>query len=295
MASVDSPSTVRQVGSRLAQLGAGRIFPITPWAIARHFYAKSNLIRQMLRREVVGRYEGSFLGLFWCVLNPLLMLAVYTFIFSIVFQRTWGTGAQEGVGFYAVVLYAGLIVFYLFSEVATPAPSIVTSNPNLVTKVVFPLEILPLVRTLAALVRALPSIAILAISVWIVLGYIPWTFVLLPLVIVPMTLLTLGIAYFLAFLGVFVRDIAYSMAMIMRIVFYLSPVFYPISIIPKSVQPWLWLHPIALIVEDSRRVAVFGELPDWTGLAVATMLSGLLAWLGYVVFMSFKHAFADVI
>lgn len=295
MSSADSPSMTRQVGARLVQLGARRVFPITPWAIARHFYEKRNLIRQLLRREVVGRYEGSFLGLFWCVLNPLLMLAVYTFLFSVIFERTWAAGAQEGIGYYAVVLYAGLIVFYLFSEVAAPAPSIVTSNPNLVTKVVFPLEILPLVRTLAALVRALPSIAILAIAVWIVLGRVPWTFVFLPLVIFPMTLLTLGIAYFLAFLGVFVRDIAYSMAMITRIVLYLSPVFYPIASIPRRVQPWLWLHPIARIVEDSRRVAVFGELPDFAALAVATLISALLAWFGYVVFMSFKHAFADVI
>ncbi|MBX3414314.1 MAG: ABC transporter permease [Pirellulales bacterium] len=295
MSSVESTSLARQVGSRLVQLGAGRMFPIMPWAIARHFYARGNLVRQMLRREILGRYEGSFLGLFWCVLNPLLMLAVYTFIFSVVFQRTWGVDPNETVGSYAVVLYAGLVVFYIFAEVATPAPSIVTSNPNLVTKVVFPLEILPLVRTLAALVRALPSVVILFFSVWIVQGYVPWTFVLFPLVVVPMALLTLGVAYFLAFLGVFVRDVAHSMGMIIRIVFYLSPVFYPISIVPERLRSWLWLHPIARIVEDSRSVTVFGQLPDWGGLAVATLLSALIAWLGYVVFMSFKHAFADVI
>ncbi|MEX2560229.1 MAG: ABC transporter permease [Pirellulales bacterium] len=271
-------------------------FPVLPHEIVGHFVARRNLIRQLLRREVMGRYDGSYLGICWSVLTPLALLAAYTFVFSVVFEGRWGVeGEPQGLGYYALVLFAGLFAFLILSEVAGGAASLVTSQPNLVTKVVFPLEVLPLVRTLAALVRAVPSMLVLGAATWLVLGRLPITFALLPLALAPMFLLALSAAYLLAFLGVFVRDMAHTTSLVIRLLTYLSPVFYPASRVPDDLRPLFLLNPVARIVEDCRRMAVFGQPPDWWGLLGATAVAGLCAWLSYLVFMSFKGSFADVV
>lgn len=278
---------------------AGRLvraapFPLTPAAIARHFHPHRDLIRRLVRREVLGRYEGSYFGILWSVLTPLLLLALYSFVFSVVFKARWGASVEEGLAGYAVTLYAGLITFLMFGEVISGAPQIVVSNPNYVTKVIFPLEILPLVRTLAVVTRAVPSFGILAL-VLLVRGDLSWTFLLLPLVLLPLVLLALAGAYLLAFLGVFVRDLAHAMTIVMRLLIYLSPVFYPVANLPDRLEPLALWSPLARVLEDCRRITVFGEHPDWWGLLGAGIGAGCLAWLGYVVFMTFKKAFADVV
>ncbi len=295
MRTAGSPTHDAPLLIRIGRVLAGRHFPVSPWAAWRHFARHKDLILRLTRRDVMGRYDGSYLGIVWSVLTPLLLLAIYTFVFSVVFHARWGSLENEGAGFYAITLYASLVAFFIFSEVAAAAPQIITRNPNYVTRVVFPLEVLPAVQALAAVARAVPSVVVLAGAVWWVLGRIPPTFALLPLVLVPMVLLALGAAYFLAFLGVFVRDTAHSMTLVIRVITYLSPVFYPVTRLPERVRPIAMLNPIACVVENCRRVAVFGQPPDWPALAGATALAGLVAWASYLLFMSFKKAFADVL
>lgn len=252
------------------------------------------LIRKMAYREIVGRYQGSIMGLLWSLLNPILMLAVYTFVFSVVFQARWG-GVQESKGQFAMVLFAGLIVHGLFAEVLNRAPQLVLGNANYVKKVVFPLEILPVVALVAAGFHALISVCVLLGGLWIVHGSIPVTALLLPLVIIPFLLLTLGIAWFLASLGVFVRDMGQIIVFLTTVLLFVSPVFFPLHALPAAVRPWVQLNPLTPVIEQVRAVVVWGQLPD-VGTLAALFAAGLLvAWAGFAWFQKTRQGFADVL
>jgi lipopolysaccharide transport system permease protein len=286
--SLPAPAASASVGSFLR---SG--FPVMPLGIARHFARHRQLVRRLVERDVLGRYDGSYLGVLWAVLTPLLMLALYGFFFSVVFQARWTEG-EEAIGLYVVTLYAGLITFWMFSEVVGAGPQIVVSKRSYVTKVVFPLEILPLVQTLGSAARALPSYGILALALlW--QGRLSASFLFLPLVLLPVLLTALAAAYLLAFLGVFVRDLAHTMTIVIRALIYLTPVFYPVTRLPEKLRPWILLSPLARALEECRKVAIFGEVPDFWALGLASAVAAVLAWMCYVLFMSFKKAFADVL
>ena len=253
-----------------------------------------HLVAQLVRRDVVGRYRGSFLGVFWSLFNPLLSLAVYTFAFGVVFRTRWIGSEAGGLLEFAVMLFAGLIVFAVFSECVTRAPGVVLVNPNFVKKIVFPLEVLPVMLLGSALFHATASFAVLVVGVAITYGSIPWTFLLFPLVLVPVALLSLGLAWILASLGVFVRDIAQAISILTSALLFLSPIFYPLSALPPSVRPWIALNPIAFPIEQARDVLVLGNLPDWAVLAAHSAGGLLIAMVGYWWFRRTKRAFADV-
>ena len=151
-----------------------------PIHIVIHLWKYRNLIKQLTWREVVGRYKGSFIGLGWSFIQPLMMLCVYTFVFSVIFKARWGMDPDESKAAFALVLFMGLITFSLFSEMANSAPSLVLANVNYVKKVVFPLEVLPLVRFLSGLINAAFSLVVLLVGILIVRHFIYWTALLLP-------------------------------------------------------------------------------------------------------------------
>jgi lipopolysaccharide transport system permease protein len=251
------------------------------------------LIRQMVRREIVGRYRGSFLGLLWSFFTPLLMLAVYTFVFSVVFQGRWGGGSENRYEF-ALVLFAGLIVFNLFSECVSRAPGLILSNVNYVKKVIFPLEILPWVALGAALFHALISLIVLMAFLALATS-LPWTAVLMPLVLFPLLPLIMGLSWLLASLGVFIRDIGQFMGMLMTVLLFMSPIFYPPSALPENIRGWLYANPLTFIIEQAREVVIWGRLPDWSGLLLYLGLAMLVAWAGLVWFQKTRKGFADVL
>lgn len=252
------------------------------------------LIWQFARRDVLARYRGSLLGLGWSFLTPLAMLAVYTFVFRVIFKARWtdgGTGDFE----FALQVYAGLIVFSLFAEVVSRAPRLVLDQPNLVTKVVFPLEILPWVAVLAGLFHlALNLLALLAAAA-IARGGLPLSILALPLVVAPFVPLLLGLAWFLAALGVFVRDVGQITTLVVSLLMFLSPVFYPVSSLPEQWQPWLRANPLTPVMEQLRRVALDGLWPDWSQLLVEFVVAGAVAWAGARWFAATRKGFADVI
>jgi lipopolysaccharide transport system permease protein len=258
------------------------------------FWRHRYLIAQLIQRDVMGRYRGSFLGVFWSLFNPLLSLAVYTFAFGVVFRAKWVGSQTGGLLEFAVMLFAGLIVFTLFSECVTRAPGVVLANPNFVKKIVFPLEVLPVMLLGSALFHATASFAVLLVGVAITFGSVPWTFLLFPVVLVPVALLSLGLAWILASLGVFVRDIAQAIGILTSALLFLSPIFFPLSALPPSIRPWVGLNPLAFPIEQAREVLVLGNLPDWTALAAHTVGSLLAAVVGYWWFQRTKRAFADV-
>lgn len=269
--------------------------PATPTSLVRSLRQNSQLILQMTRREVIGRYKGSALGLAWSFFNPVFMLTVYTFVFSVVFKSRWGVGSEESKTQFAVVLFVGMIVHGLFAEVLNRAPSLILANVNYVKKVVFPLEILPVISMGAALFHSVISLCVLLIAFVIFNGFLHWTAVFVPLVMLPLVILTLGFAWILASVGVFLRDAGQTIGIITSIMMFISPVFYPVTALPETLRPWITANPLTFIIEQAREVMIWGHMPNWLGLVTYTLVATVLAWLGYAWFQKTRKGFADVL
>ena len=269
--------------------------PTSLVALAKSGWRNRQLIVQMTKREVVGRYKGSALGLVWSFLNPVFMLAVYTFVFSVVFKARWGVGGEESKTQFAVVLFVGMIVHGLFAEVLNRAPGLILGNVNYVKKVVFPLEILPVISMGAALFHSLISLGVLLIAFALFNGYLHWTAVFTPLVVLPLVILTLGLAWMLASLGVFLRDVGQTIGIITMVMMFIAPVFYPITALPEEMRPWIMANPLTFIIEQAQEVLIWGRLPNWTGLGIYTLVATAVAWAGYAWFQKTRKGFADVL
>jgi len=268
---------------------------LNPIRIALHLWQYRYLIFQFTWREVVGRYKGSFLGIGWSFIHPLMMLAVYTFVFSVVFKAKWGISVGESRTAFALTLFMGIITFNLLGETVNLSATVILANANYVKKVVFPLEILPLVKFLGVLVNNLFSLSVLLFGLLVFNQSIPWTALLLPVVWFPIMLLSLGCGYFLASLGVFIRDVSATIGILTTILFFLTPILYPVRAVPERYRFFSRINPLALFVEDSRRVVLWGILPDWTYFFYGLVFSLVVFVFGFVWFMKSKKAFADVI
>lgn len=269
--------------------------PTALMALVRSLWRNRQLIVQMTKREVVGRYKGSVLGLAWSFFNPMFMLAVYTFVFSEIFKSRWGVGGDESKTQFAVVLFVGMIVYGLFAEVLNRAPGLILSNVNYVKKVVFPLEILPVIAVGAALFHSLISVSVLLAVFTLLNGYLYWTAIFTPLVLLPLVIITIGLAWMLASLGVFLRDVGQTIGIITTVLMFLSPVFYPVSAVPEKFRPWIMANPLTFIIEQGRDVLIWGHLPEWSGLAIYTLAATAVAWAGYAWFQKTRKGFADVL
>ena len=269
--------------------------PTSLVALARRLWRNRQLILQMTKREVVGRYKGSVMGLAWSFFNPVFMLTVYTFVFSVIFKSRWGVGGEESKTQFAVVLFVGMIVHGLFAEVLNRAPSLILSNVNYVKKVVFPLEILPVIAMGAALFHSIISLGVLLVAFVLFNGYLHWTVVFTPLVLLPLVILTVGLAWMLASLGAFLRDVGQTIGIITMVLMFLAPVFYPVTAVPEEFRPWLMANPLTFIIEQAREVLVWGRVPDWTGLGTYTAVAMAITSAGYAWFQKTRKGFADVL
>lgn len=269
--------------------------PVSLGSLVRNLWRQRSLILQMTKRDVIGRYKGSVMGVLWSLLNPLFLLVIYTFVFSVVFKARWGAGPVESKSQFAILLFVGMIVHSLFAETLNRAPGLILNNVSYVKKIVFPLEILPAVAICAALFHALVSVFVLAVVFIVLNGYLQWTAIFLPLVLLPLIVLTLGIAWGLASLGVFLRDVAQPIGLIMTVLLFASPVFYPLTALPEFIRPWLMLNPLTFVIEQARAVLIFGQLPNWTGLAIYSLASVAIAWMGYAWFQKTRKGFANVL
>jgi lipopolysaccharide transport system permease protein len=265
--------------------------PTSLAALGKSLWSHRQLIVQMTKREVVSRYKGSALGLAWSFFNPVFMLIVYTFVFSVIFKMRWGIGGEESKTQFAVVLFVGMIVHGLFAEVLNRAPGLILSNVNYVKKVVFPLEILPVISMGAALFHGLISLGVLLAAFAIFNGYLHWTAVFTPFVLLPLVILTL----MLASLGVFLRDVGQTIGIITTVMMFLAPVFYPVTAVPEEFRPWLMANPLTFIIEQAREVLIWGHLPNWMGLGIYTVIATVVAWAGYAWFQKTRKGFADVL
>jgi lipopolysaccharide transport system permease protein len=269
-------------------------FSSSPREMLACLWRNRSLIKASVQREVLGRYRGSMVGLLWSFLNPLFMLAIYTFVFSVVFKARWGTGSDSKTEF-ALVLFAGLIILNLFSECITRAPSMIISNVNYVKKVVFPLEILPFVALLSAMFHGLVSLAVWLLAYLILFGLPHLTVLYLPLVLVPLFMFIMGLSWALSSLGVFLRDIAQFIGVITTVLAFLSPVFYPASALPEEYRHLLYLNPLTPVIEQTRDVLFWGKPPEVTVLGISCIASIFIAWLGFSWFQKTRKGFADVL
>jgi len=258
-------------------------------------WRNQELISQLTKREIIGRYRGSVMGLAWSFLNPILMLLVYTVFFAVVFKARWSDSTNESHVGFAIILFVGLIVHGLFSECVNRAPWLIVQNVNYVKKVVFPLEILPVVTSISALVHAGISLIVLLSAQMLFNHSIPWTSIFFPLIIAPFVFVVVGVAWFLAAIGVFVRDITHVTGILTSVMLFMSPVFYSVSSLPERLQPWLMLNPLTFVIEQSRNVLIYSKPPDWQGLVVYSTLSVAIAWVGFWWFQKTRKGFADVL
>jgi len=254
-----------------------------------------DLIFQMAKREIVSRYRGSLIGLVWSLFNPLLMLVTYTFVFSAVFKSRWTVEDTGGNATFAIVLFAGMAVYGFFAECVNRAPSLVISNPNYVKRVVFPLEVIPWVATGAGLFHACINVVILVTAQFLLAHQLPWTLILFPVMLLPLILTTVGLAWFLAATGVFMRDIGQVTGVITTMMLFLAPVFYSRSTLPEQYQRWLVLNPLTFSVEAARQTLLWGQVPSLEGLAIYYVVSLGLCWMGFWWFQRTRRGFSDVL
>ncbi|MCG9555988.1 ABC transporter permease [Vibrio pomeroyi] len=269
-------------------------FNSSPFEMLSSCIRNHSLLKTMTKREVVGRYKGSFFGLMWSFITPLLMLAVYTFVFGEVFNARWHT-QSESSGQFALMLFAGLIIFNLFSEVVNRAPSLIIVNVSYVKKVVFPLEILPLTVVYSALFHCLVSIAVWLCAYIALFGTPHITILLLPIILAPLVILTLGLAWLLAGLGVFIRDIGQMVGLLTTAMMFLSPIFFPITSLPEQYRDFVYFNPLTLPIEELRLILFWGEMPNWDRIGGYSAIALLIASTGFYFFQKTRKGFADVL
>jgi lipopolysaccharide transport system permease protein len=269
-------------------------FSISPREMVASLWRNRGLARALIKREVVGRYRGSFMGILWSFFNPLFMLLVYTIVFSVVFKARWGGGSGSKTEF-ALVLFAGLIVFNLFAECVNRAPGLILGNVNYVKKVVFPLETLPWVSLGAALFHGTISFGVWLIAYLIFFGVPHATVLYFPLVLLPFGLFIMGVSWALASLGVYLRDVGQVIGLLTTVLLFLSPIFYPASSLPETYRHLMYMNPLTPVIEQTRDVLFWGKAPDFVMLGIYLLATSAIAWLGFAWFQKTRKGFADVL
>ncbi|WP_344701937.1 ABC transporter permease [Halomonas cibimaris] len=267
----------------------------TPLFIVRDVYRHRYLLKTMLWREIHGRYRSSLLGVLWSFITPLLMLTVYTFVFTVVFQARWNIEAEHGRATFALVLFAGLTIHSLMAEVLGRSPGLMYEHGNYVKRVVFPLQVLPLVPCLSALFHFFISVIVL-LMVMLLLGHpLHLTILWLPVVVAPLLPLLAGIGWLLSALGVYVRDISHVSGLLITVLLFVSPVFFPADALGDTFRQLMLANPLTIIIEQTRAVLLWGEPPSVLMLAGYSVVSCAVAWIGYAVFQRARGGFADVL
>lgn len=251
------------------------------------------LLWQLSKRDVASRYRGAGLGVAWAVITPLLQVTLYTFLFVYVFKSRWS--GNDSTAFYGTVIFSGLIAHGFLSEVMGRAVSCVVSQSGLVKKVVFPLTVLPTVVVVSGLFHTILSLLVLGFILVVQGVELTATVIALPLVFLPFALFCLGLSWALAALGVYLRDMVQLISWLVSALLFTSPILYPRDTLPGWTQPWLLLNPLTFVVEQLREVLLWGHWPNWSGLAIYSGISLVVAWVGWQCFVKTSKGFADVL
>ena len=255
--------------------------------------ARYELVLSLARRDLISRYKGSALGVVWAVVTPMVMIAIFTFIFANIFGARFGPSSSAWD--YALYLFCGLLPWTMFQETLQRATTTIVSHANLVKRVLFPLEALPVALTLSSLANQMLGTIALIVATLILRKTLPITIFWLPLLLIPQTLLTVGAAWLIASLGVFLRDLAQGIGLVLLAWMYLTPIIYPESVVPDRYRGLLNLNPFTPLVRSYRQIMLEGYGPDWMGLAYFSIFSFVMFCVGYWWFARTRKNFADVI
>ena len=267
---------------------------VHPLAFVGLLLRQRHLILRLAARKIEAQYRGSTLGMLWAVLQPMILLAVYTFAFSFVLGSRWGPGASAP-GDFALYAYSGMLLYGVFSRPFGEAPGLMVSNQAYLKQLVFPAEVLPWVSVLAALFDFVVGFALWAVLFFALRGAASPSWALLPALVVPLVLFALASSWLLSSLGVFLRDLSQLVGLATTALFFMSPIVYPASRIPAWLAPFYGANPLVGILESSKQVLFAGEAPAWRALALVTLAAWIAAWLGHVWFLRTKASFADVL
>jgi lipopolysaccharide transport system permease protein len=268
---------------------------INPLPGLRVIFQNRNLLRRLVKRNISARYQGAFLGGLWNFIQPLMMLCVYTFVFSVVFKARWGEYAENSKGAFAMIIFCGMACFSVFSESVTLSSGIICSNANYVKKVVFPLVLLPLSQVLSSFLSGTVWLVLLLAGTVLIYGGISWSILCLPLLLIPFFMLTLGVAFFVSSLAVYIRDTPYVVNVILQVFFFLTPIFYPVSAVPETFRKFLLLNPLARMIGQIRDVLFAAKLPEWGSFGISFAGGIVVFLLGFAWFNKTQKGFADVI
>lgn len=250
------------------------------------------LFARLVPRDIQSRYMGSAFGLIWSMATPILLLLNYWFFLGVVLKAKWGI---EGAGDYPLMLFSGIVVYQFFAEVLGRAPGLIISHAAYVRKVVFPVELLSWVTVATALFHLAVNFAILLIAQLVLRHELPLTWLWLPILLVPLVLLTVGISWLVSSLSVYLRDIAQVVPLVLTFLMFLSPIFYPMDIMPSKYRTWLALNPLTPMIEQVRAVTIHGHAPDALTLGIQFLVAAAVAMGGYWWFARTKKGFADVL
>lgn len=273
--------------------GAGRDWVLRQ--VARQCWLQRQLFLKLLRRDFAERYRGSYLGLLWSLLLPLLSLLVFTFFFGVIFQLRWAGRGEASLSELALILFVGMALYNFLAECLTRAPGLILAHQNYVKNVVFPLEMLPAVMVASALLMLVATFLVILLLQATVGHGLSWTALLLPVVVLPLVLFALGLSGFLTSLGVYIRDIQQLIVPLVQLLMFVSPVFYPVGALPEAMRPWLQFNPLALAIEQSRGIVLFGQAPAWTPYLLSLTMAMVVALLGAWWFARTRKGFADVL
>jgi len=261
-----------------------------PGSIVEHRF----VISQLAKRAILGRYRGTVLGLLWSLVTPLLLLAVYTFVFGTILQVRW-VSQSGGNAEFAAILFSGMLVHGILAECLTQASTLIVSNPQYVKKVVFPLEALPWVTVISAFFQGAISTGILLIYLFFVQGSIPWTAVLFPIPLFVLAFVCIAVGWLISATAVYLKDITQMMGLLSTVLFFMAPILYPKTALPVEFQSLLYLNPLTFIIEQFRAVVLWGETPNWIGLSLYGIASVAIAWMSLAWFQKTRKGFADVL
>lgn len=252
------------------------------------------LLWQLVKKDIEQRYKGSVLGMLWTIIVPILMLVIYTFVFSEIFQAKWSLDTSDKYEF-ALVLFCGLTAFNMISEVMNRSSNLIASNTNYVKKVIFPLELLPVVITLSALFTCIISYAILIVAKLILYHNISITLYQSILAFIPLILLSVGVGFILSAISVYLKDVGNVISVLVMVLMYMSPVFFPLTSVPEKYRGICMVNPMTYIIENFRNTMLYGMNLNWSFLGLSIVIALAVYALGYVVFMRTKEGFADVL
>lgn len=270
-------------------------FSTSPRSMIAAFWNHQNLTKALIKRAVLARYQGSVLGILWSLLTPILMLSVYTFIFSVVFKARWGSSVEETKAQFAVILFVGMVVHGFIAETLNSAPGLILGHVNYVKKVIFPLEILSVVSIGTTLFHTLISLIVLFAATLLFNHELHATAFFVPVLLLPLVVLGLGLSWILASLGVYIRDISQTVSLSTTLLLFLSPVFFPVSALPEKYQAYALANPLTFIIEQCRGALIWGQTPDWSGFVIYFAIALVFAWGGYAWFQKTRRGFSDVL